>query len=459
MSVLKSSASNSTQDILNIGERALALAKRHGAQQADAMISHATDFEVKVADGAILTLTQATSRGLGLRVFVDGRMGFCTTSDLQQDSLDHAVARAVAMAREAAVDPFNGLPELTPGVSGTDALDVFDQGVVELEADEKIRWAHQIEAAARSVDRRVCKFRDSGVSTSVSRVCLITSDGAARTRSSTGIWLWCNPIAEQDGELQTEIWYDGQTHVIDLESPEVVGKTAGMRAVRMLGAKPVPTQRVPVIFEPMMAAGFLAGMESALNGDMVYKKASFLADKLGQRIAVPGLSLVDDPWLPRGVGSSLFDGEGLATSKKAIVDNGVLTTFLYDTYTAKKAKVAPTASAKRSYDGLPHAGTFNVYAEAGNDDPEEILRNVDRALYVTRGLGRGLNAVSGEYSRGANGLWIEHGEVVHPVQEVTIAGDYLTLLNNIDRIGTDLTMRGTTGAPTIRIAEMMVSGK
>ncbi|HET6345562.1 MAG TPA: metallopeptidase TldD-related protein, partial [Myxococcota bacterium] len=245
----------------------------------------------------------------------------------------------------------------------------------------------------------------------------------------------------------------------DLEAVESVGATAARRAARMLGAKPIKTQEVPVIFEAPMAAGLLGGMLGAIDGDMVYKKASFLADKLGEQIAVPGLTLWDDPLLPRGTASTPFDGEGLPTVRKKLVDAGKLTTFLYDSHTARKAGVKPTANARRGYSSMPHAGVFNFYAEKGQDDPEEIWRSTPRALLVTRGLGHGLNAVSGEYSRGANGLWLEHGEVVHAVQEVTIAADYLTLLKSIDRIGTDLRLRGSSGAPTLRIANMTVSGR
>jgi PmbA protein len=305
----------------------------------------------------------------------------------------------------------------------------------------------------------VRKFRDSGVSTSAADSVLVTSTGAVRYSRGTDISIWCTPVAEADGQLQTDFWYDSQTHLEDLESVESVGTTAARRAARMLGAKPIKTQEVPVIFEAPMAAGLLGGMLGALDGDMVYKKASFLADKLGQPIAVPGITLVDDPLLRRGAASTPFDGEGLPTSRKNLVDKGVLTTFLYDSYTARKAGVKPTANARRGYSSMPHAGVFNFYAEKGPDDPEAILRSAPRALLVTRGLGHGLNTVSGEYSRGANGLWLENGEVVHAVQEITIAADYLTMLKNIDRIGNDLRIRGSSGAPTLRIASMTVSGR
>jgi PmbA protein len=244
-----------------------------------------------------------------------------------------------------------------------------------------------------------------------------------------------------------------------LEPVDSIGRTAGLRAARMLGARPVKSQRAAVIFEPLMAAGLLSGMLGALDGDMVYKKSSFLGDKLNTRIAAPGLTLVDDPLVARGVASTPFDGEGLATTRKNLVEHGVLKTFMYDSYTARKAGVSPTANARRSFSSMPHAGAFNFYAEPGPDEPDEILRSAPRALIITRGLGQGLNTVTGEYSRGANGLWVEQGEIVHPVQEVTIAGDYLTMLANIDRIGRYVRRRGSTGAPTLRIQEMMVSGR
>lgn len=446
--------------LLDTASQVLEIAKTVGADQADVVAARSTDFEVKVAGGKIDTLTQATSKGLGLRVFVGGRMGFCTTSDFAPDSLRHATTRAVAMAREAADDPHNGLPpELEPGRidAGAD-LDLYDPAIVEVSTEDKIRWAHGLEAAARAVDPHVTKFRDSGVASGESHSVLVTSSGAVRTMAATGISLWCNPIAERDGELQTEVWYDTQTHLEDLEPVEAVGRKAGERAVRMLGARPVKTQSVTVIFEPHLAAGLVAGMLGALNGDLVYKGASFLTDKLGVRIAVPGLTVIDDPLLPRGNGSAPFDGEGLPTAKKAVIDAGVLTTFFYDSYTARKAGVKPTANARRGYSSLPWAGPFNFYVQPGADDPREILREPERALLVTRGLGRGVSSVSGEYSRGANGLWLERGEIVHPVQEVTIAGDFLEMLGRIDAIGNDLEMRGSFGAPTLRIAEMTVSG-
>jgi len=451
----------SVETLLDAASAVLEMSTRAGGGEADVVAARSTDFEVKVADGEIVTLTQATSKGIGLRVFVGERMGFCTTSDFRPESLREVVERAVAMAKETADDPHNGLaPELQAGRidAGAD-LDLYDPSIVALSTEEKIRWAHELEAAARSVDPRVAKFQDSGVASGESEQVMVTTGGAVRTTRGTGISAWCCPIAEENGDLQTEVWYDYRTHLEDLQSMASIGRTAGERAARMLGARPVKTQNVAIIFEPHMAAGLLGGMLGALDGDMVYKKASFLADKLGEVIAAPGLTVIDDPLLPRGLATTPFDGEGLPTRRKAILDAGRLTTFLYDAYTARKAGVAPTANARRGYSSLPSAGAFNFYVQAGTTPRDDILKGVDRALLVTRCLGRGVNAVSGEYSRGANGLWIENGEVAYPVQEVTIAGDFIEMLKGIDAIGDDFQMRGSSGAPTLRIANMTVSGR
>jgi PmbA protein len=227
----------------------------------------------------------------------------------------------------------------------------------------------------------------------------------------------------------------------------------------MLGAKKVKSQKVPVIFDPMMAASFVGSVAAAANGDAVFKKSSFLAALQGKKIAPENLTIVDDGLLARGLGTAPFDGEGVATRRTPIVEKGVLKSFLYDAFTARKAKAKTTGNASRGYKSLPHIGTNNLYLEAGTRPPEEIIREVKNGFYVTAMLGQGANMVTGEYSRGANGLWIENGELAKPVQEVTVAGHMLEMLKTIDAIGSDLQFRGSTGAPTLRFAEMTVSGE
>ena len=440
-----------------IAERAVRAAQRRGAQAADAMLSRATEFEVKVADGAILTLTQATARRLGLRAFVDGSVGLASGADLSPTGLEALAERAVAAARAAAADPHNGLLPLSASRLRAPA-ELFDPAVSALTVDTKIDWAHRIEAAARSADRRVRHFRASGVGTTLLTTVLCTSDGALRSLRRTGVSAWSTPVASADGEQQTESWYDAQCHLADLESPETIGRMAAARAVRMLGARPVPTQTVPVLFEPAMAAGLMGALMAALDGDAVRKRASFLHDRLGQQIASPTLTLIDDPHLPRGLASTPFDGEGMPTQRRALIDAGILTTFLYDGYTARRAGVAASGHAQRSSGSLPQAGPSNLSLAPGKTPAATMARHLPRAFLLTRGLGRGLNTISGEYSRGANGLWLEHGEVVQPVQAVTIAGDFARMLNSIDAVGDDPRRCGSLEAPTLRVAEMTVSG-
>ena len=450
----------SIDNLLQTAEQMLQLAKAFGAQSADVIVGRSTEFEVKVADEKINTLTQATSKGLGLRVFIDGKTGFCTTSDFSKDSISTLVDRAVTITRELESDPFNGLAPADAGQwDAGNELEIYDPQIQALSANTKIEWALQLEAAARSASPYVTKFRDSGVANGENIAVLATSDGVVRSSRSTNIAAWTNPIAQKGDELQTELWYDSRTHLADLDPLEEIGSIAGHRAARMLGAKPVKSQTVPIIFEPHMAAGLLAGILGAVDGDMVFKKSSFLTDRLNQLIATTKLTVFDDPHLKRGLSSTPFDGEGMKTFKKPIIEEGILKTFLYDSYTARKAGTQSTSNGRRSYASTPHIGAFNFYVQPGETSPQEILNSVPKAFLITRGMGSGVNAVTGEYSRGASGYWVENGELCYPVQEVTIAGDFIEMLKNIDCIGSDLTMRGQMGAPTIRIAEMTVSGR
>ena len=446
-------------ELLKRAEQLLEYLKPLGVDEADVVASRGNEFEVKVSCGNVETLTQATSKQLGVRVVVDKKQSFCTSSDFSDGNLKNLAAKAVEMARHLEPDPHHGVAEAEPGrVDLGQAFESFDPAILEIPSAAKIEWAHQMEAAAREVSPKIQKFGDSGISTGDSHSVLVTSSGVVRTASGTGIAAWCNPIAEQEGELQTEFWYDSKTHLEDLDPIASIGKRAGERSLRMLGAKAIPTQSLPIIFEPPMALGFLGGIIGAIDGDLIYKKASFLNERLGTQIASPQITLVDDPFVKRGAASSLFDGEGIPASKKNLIDKGILTTYLYDSYTARKAGKQSTGNGQRGAGSLPHIGTFNVYVEPGEIAEDSLLKECPRALLITRGLGRGVNAVTGEYSRGVNGLLLEHGEVVQAVQEVTIAGDMIEMMNGVDAVGDKVHFRGSSGAPYIRINDIMVSG-
>lgn len=442
-----------------LAKKLVARAKKLGAKQAEAFVQTGREATCRVRDGEIEHLTQATSKGVGLRVFVKNRLGFAYTSDFDASGLSAFVDRALQLAEAAAPNPLNGLPDEDELGDFPDVGSLFDPEVASLAPDWKINAALAMEKAARGFDSRVKTIESVEAGEMVGEVFLASSAGVTGYSQGTSVYLYTGAVAEADGQLQNSWWYDARRFLRDLESPEQVAAEAAKRAVRMLGAKKVKSQHVPVVFDPMMAASFIGGIAGAVNGDAVFKKASFLASKLGQPIAPATVTIVDDGLMPKGLATSPFDGEGVPTRRSALVEKGVLKTFLYDAFTARKAKTQSTGNASRGYRSLPSIGTHNLYLEPGTRSPEAIIKDVPHGLYVTAMLGHGVNLVTGEYSRGANGLWIENGELTRPVQEITVAGNMLDMLQRIDAVGNDLTFRGSVGAPTLRFNELTVSGE
>lgn len=450
----------SAVDYAKLAKNLVSRAKKAGAQQAEVFMQVGRESSVRVRDGEVEDLTQATSKGVGIRVFAKNRLGFAFTSDFEPKSLERFVDRAVELAKAAAPNTLNGLPEKKELKGREELKGLFDDAVANLAPDWKIQQALEIEKAGRSYDQRVKTFESVGAGDYVSEVHIASSEGLVDSYSGTYVFLYAVPVAQDsNGQLQTSYWVDYKRFLKDLDAPDAVGREAARRAVRMLGARKVKTQRVPVIFDQMMAGSFVANIASAANGDSVFKKATIFAPLLGKKVAAPNVSIVDDGLLPRGIASSPFDGEGVPTRKTSIIENGVLKNFLYDAFTARKAKTKSTGNAQRGYSSLPHIGIHNLYLEKGQTAPEEMIRGVKNGFYVTAMLGSGANPVTGDYSRGANGMWIENGELAYPVQEVTVAGNLLKMLEGIDAIGTDLEFRGSIAAPTIRFAELTVSGE
>lgn len=441
-----------------LAKKLVARAMKKGAKQADAFLQVGRQADVRVRDGVIEDLTQATSKGAGLRVFVKNRLGFAWTSDFDASTLDAFVDRAIALAQVSAPNRLNGLPDRADQGRWPEVGALYDPHVAALPPEWKINAAIEMEKVVRSFDPRIKTIDSVGAGEGTSEVYLASSNGVHGSYQGTSVYLYASPVAGDGEQLQTATWYDAKRFFEDLQSAESVALEAARRAVRLLGARKVQSTRVPVVFDPTMAASFVATIAAAANGDAVFKKASFLATKLGQRIAPETVSIIDDGLMPRGLSTSPFDGEGVATRRTPIVDRGVLEAFLYDTFTARKAKAKTTGNASRGYRSLPGIGTNNLYLAAGQRLPEDIIKEVPDGFYVTAMLGHGANLVTGEYSRGANGLWITNGELTHPVQEVTVAGQLGDMLRQLDAIGNDLTFHGSTGAPTIRFQELTVSG-
>jgi PmbA protein len=450
----------SDRDLLEVCRKVVARARKAGATQAEAYAERTREASVRVRDGEIEDLVEATGKGLGLRVIRDGRLGFAYTSDFSEDALADFVKRALALARVSERDPANRLPDAkalekrNPELHG-----LFDPEVEALTAQWKIDAARLIEKAARAEDRRISGFEAVGAGDHLEEVAIASSEGLEDRHRGSYVFLYAMPVAKtDDGQLQTSYWVDYKRRVRDLETPEEVGRTAARRAARMLGARKAKTQRVPVVMEPSMAASFVAGLAGAVNGDQVQKRASFLGERLGERIAPDTVNVVDDGLLAAGLATAPFDGEGVATRRNSIIEAGQLRCFLYDTFTARKARTRTTGNAHRGYSTLPSIGTSNLYLQAGSFPASKMLEGIRSGFYVTSMLGRGANTVTGDYSRGANGLWIRDGELAEAVQEVTVSGNLLDMLQAIDAVGDDLDFLGAVGAPTIRFAELTVSG-
>jgi PmbA protein len=453
-------ADETERQLLEVAQRLVELARKAGAQEAEAFAERTRNASVTVRDGEVEELSQASSKGVGLRVIGGGRLGFASGTDFSKEGLAALAAQAVALSKEAARDPHNALPRPAWLGFAREGAGDYDPAIETLAPEWKLQAARAAEAAARGVDPRVRKFDSTGAGDYLAHSAIASSNGAAMSSRASYVQVYCSPVAEESGQLQTASWSDTRRLLSALDAPGEIGRTAARRAARMLGAKKPKTCKVPVIFDPQMAGSFFAGLASAVTGSLVQKQSSFLAKSLGQRIAPETITLLDDPLLLHGLSTRPFDGEGVISRRNPILERGVLSTFLYDTYYARKSgrREGSTGSASRGWGSLPSIGISNWVVQAGQTPPEELIRSVKSGLYVTAMLGKGGDPVTGDYSRGANGLWIENGELAYPVQEATVAGSLREMLLSIDGVGNDLQIRGSVAAPTIRFAELTVSG-
>ena len=445
---------------LDIAGRVVELARKAGADEADVYLATSREFEVTVRGSQIEVLKEALSRGLGLRVIRDHRLGFAHTNDLSAESLRRLAVETAEMAHYASRDEFHGLPDDALQRVGPppQSLEIVDSGLGGLTTEAKIAIARQMEDAAMAFDPRVKVVEGSSVSDGEEEVTLVNSKGFSSSYRGSGSSLSCAVIAEEHEKRQVNYWYSSRRQFADHETPEAIGRKAAERAVRMLSARKVPSGKFPVVFDPFVAASFLASLAGAVNGESVFRKLSFLSDKLGQRIASEALTVIDDGRLPRGLGTKPFDGEGVVTGTKAVIERGILKTYLYDSYTARKVKGASTGNAARSYGSTPHINPLNFYIPNGSSSASEILASVGQGLYVTGMIGFGIDIVTGQFSRGASGLWIANGEPVYAVHEVTVASTLQEMLQSIEMIGSDLVFNGSISSPTLKFQSMTISG-
>jgi PmbA protein len=428
-----------------------------GATAADGFLVEERHFSGQVRLGQVDTVTHADDRRLSLRVFVGQASASASTSDLSRESLERVVDDATALARITAADPHAGLPDPGQLVDRMPDLDLADPTGHDLAPEEKLELARRTEAAALAEDPRITNSEGAEFFDRQARYAYATSHGFEREYATSTFGITASPVASRDGEMQRDTWYSTTRKRARLDDPESIGRTAARRAVRRLGGRKVKTTEVPVIFDPENAASLLRALAGAASGPTLYRRASFLLDRLDSRVAAPGVTLVDDGTLPGALGSRPFDGEGLPTRRTVIVREGRLESYLLDSYSGRKLGMASTHHAVRDGAGVS-VSTSNLMLLPGTASPQELIASVRNGFYVTELIGFGVNGVTGDYSRGAAGLWIENGELTYPVEEVTVAGNLLRMFEAVEGIGNDLVLRDRTVSPTLLIGKMVVAG-
>ncbi|VAX31703.1 TldE protein, part of TldE/TldD proteolytic complex [hydrothermal vent metagenome] len=433
-------------------------AKTKGATEGDLLVVEGDSFSTQVRLGEVEKISNARGKSLGLRLFFGKRSAITSTSDFSPASLEQLVSDTCELAQIAEEDPFSGLPEEAKYAQSFPKLDLIDEEIDAISIDEKIEMALRTERAALETDPRLDNSEGADFSHSYNEVLYVTSNGFSGTNQGSGASLSVSPIASEKGQMQRDYWYSSKRKFRQLDSPESVGQKAAKRTLRRLGARKVSTQKAPIIFEPEIAGSLLGHIASALSGYALYKKASFLTDQIGNLITSNLINIVDDPTLAEGFGSRPFDGEGLPSYKKTIVENGVLKSYLLDTYSGKKLGLSSTGNAVRGTGGGPGVGISNLHMLPGTHSQEEIIASVQSGLLVTELIGFGINLITGDYSRGAAGIWIENGELAYPVEELTIAGKLQDMYQNIELLGNDVDLTRSIAAPTLKISEMMIAG-
>ena len=457
-------STDASLDLESLTADVVALAIEAGASDAEAVVREGDEFSVTVRMGEVETLKESGSRGLGLRVFLGKHSASTSTSDFTPEGIRQLVEGAMALAKVTEEDPFTGLPETAEFGSLAGDLHLYYDDVYSLPAAERIEWARRCEAAAMSADPRITNSDGGSFEAATGRKVLANSRGFVGAYRTSYAGISAAPLAmDASGQMQRDGWWSSARRLTDVESPEAIGIEAARRTVRRLGARRVPTQRVPIVFAPEVSRSLIGSVFEAASGDSIWRHASFLAGKLGEAIAASTITIVDDnamllPTGAGGFGTSPFDGEGLPSLRTVVVENGVLRNYLLNTYSARKLGMKSTHNASRGLAGTPGIGCGNLYLEPGSLTPEQIIADVPAGLYVTSLMGFGTNIVTGDYSRGATGLWIENGQLTHAVEEITVAGNLAEMLRNITAIGNDLVFRGSVASPTIRIDGMTIAG-
>jgi PmbA protein len=427
-----------------------------GADAAEVYLETGRNLSVQVLNSEIETIEEASSQGVGFRVFTGGRMGFSHCNDFSDRSLGDTISKAIAFAKLSTPDENNVLPS-NKGI--TEVNDLYDAGIKTEPMDKKINMALGLEKLAMKYPG-ITKSSGAGYSEGESEVFIGNSNGILKNYKSSACSLGVSVVAEKGEQKNTGDEYCSRVFFSDLQPPEKIASIASARAVELLDPVMISTQKASVIFNPDVVRSLFGGIITALDGERVLQGASFLKDYLNRQFASTLITIVDDGTIAKSIGSAPFDGEGVPTRKIILIENGVIKSFIYNSNAAKRAGVESTGSASRGgFSSLPGIGTHKVFLQPGKYTPEEIIKNTKKGLLLKEVTGYGVDPVSGNFSGGASGLWIIDGKIVHPVKGVTIAGRALDIFNSIDMTGNDIDVNIAFSAPTIRVAEMQVGGK
>lgn len=435
-----------------LAESLVTFGQSHGADQIEVTIAEGTEFTADVRLGQIENLVEAGSRGLSLRLIKDQKTAYASSSDLDRLQLERLVENAIKRAELANEDECAGLPQLGEVQFNTPALLLYDPEISTLDPKDKIKLALETERIGLS-DKRITNSHGATFETRFNRTILVNSTGFSHEYEET---LCSLGLGLQAGETDNKVegfWSSAKRHFKDLEAPDKIASTCIARTVRQLHPRKVKTQLAPVIFEPPMTSWLMGFLFGCVSGTAIYQKTSFLADKLNEKVAGQKIYVTDDGLMPALLGTTPFDSEGVPSQKTQIIEGGILKNYLCNTYAAKKLQLKSTGNSEGSGIG-PH----NFYLHKGPLSPQEMISTLERGLILIRTIGHGLNPINGDISRGAFGLWVEKGEIVYPVSEITISGNLGNILNSIEKVGNDLEFRSPVVGPSIQVSELTIAG-
>jgi PmbA protein len=454
---LETRSSKIQTDLRNVAADIVARAMKGGATAAECVVREGDEFSTLVRLGQVETLKESGSKSIGVRVFFGQRAASTYSSDFSKEGLDRLVKSALELAKITSEDPFGGIPDASQLGQLQGNLDLYHEDVYSL-------------PGATGSTTPAAPRRPRSISTRIKN-----SEGGSFD-AATGHKVWLTPMVssanipapiarspqcpsrKRKRARCSDYWYSVARTLKKLDAQKLAGSRPSARSDAWVRKK-AKTARVPIVFDPMVSTSILEHIFEGINGDSVYRGASFLAGKLGQKIAGDNVNVIDDGTIPGGFGTSPFDGEGIPTRRTVVIENGVLKSYLLNTYTAKKLGLQTTANASRGLAGTPGIGPGNYFLQAGPKSPKDLIAGIKEGLYVTEFLGQGVNLVTGDYSRGASGLWIQNGELTYPVEEITVAGNLKDLFFNISEIANDLEFRGSVATPTIRIDGLTVGGE